>query len=119
MQVPGERETAEVAVAVVDDWQRRGIATALLDALSARARENGVERFRAYVSTDNAVVVDALERAGARRARGDGTELEFNVDVPGAEGLSDRLATALRAAGAGQLRLVARVARRFGIWPRG
>jgi RimJ/RimL family protein N-acetyltransferase len=60
VQVPREREAAEVAVAVVDDWQRRGVATALLSALSKRAHENDIERFRAYVSSENAVVVDAL-----------------------------------------------------------
>jgi RimJ/RimL family protein N-acetyltransferase len=118
VQVPRERETAEVAVAVADDWQRRGVATALLSALSRRAHENGIERFRAYVSSENAVVVDALTRAGATRApSADATELEFNVDVP-QEGLGERLGTALRAAGAGQLRLVERVGRRLGIWPR-
>jgi RimJ/RimL family protein N-acetyltransferase len=115
VQVPGERECAEVAVEVVDDWQRRGVATALLSALSGRALENGIERFRAYVSSDNAVVLDALERAGATRAPGGGAELEFEVDVP-RDGLGERLRTALRAAGAGQLRLVERVARRLGLW---
>jgi RimJ/RimL family protein N-acetyltransferase len=118
VQVPGEREAAEVAVAVVDDWQRRGVATALLAALSVRARANGVERFRAYVSSDNAVVRNALQRAGATRAPGDGAEeLEFEVDVP-RDGLGERLGTALRAAAAGQLRMVERVGRRLGIWPR-
>jgi RimJ/RimL family protein N-acetyltransferase len=115
VQVPGERERAEVAVAVVDDWQRRGVATALLGALSARARENGVEHFRAYVSSDNAVVLDALRRAGATRSPGDGAELEFEVEVP-RDGLGERLRTALRAAAAGQLRMVERVARRLGVW---
>jgi RimJ/RimL family protein N-acetyltransferase len=118
VQVPREREAAEVAVAVVDDWQRRGVATALLSALSKRARENEVERFRAYVSSENAVVVDALTRAGATRAPGaDASELEFNVEVP-QEDLGERLRTALRAAAAGQLDLVERVARRLGIWSR-
>jgi RimJ/RimL family protein N-acetyltransferase len=115
VQVPGERECGEVAVAVVDDWQRRGVASALLGALSARARDNGVERFRAYVATDNAVVVDALERAGAVRTSRDGAELTFEVEVP-EDGLGERLRTALRAAAAGQLRMVERVARRLGVW---
>ena len=114
VRVPGEPGHAEVAVAVVDDWQRRGVATALLMALSAQARENGIERFRAYVSSDNAVVVDALGRAGAVRTPATGAELEFEVEVPD-EGLGDRLGQALRAAAAGQLRMVERVARRLGI----
>jgi RimJ/RimL family protein N-acetyltransferase len=115
VQVPGEREAAEVAVAVADDWQRRGVATALLAGLSVRARENGVERFRAYVASDNSVVLDALERAGATSRRSEAGEIEFNVEVP-QEDLGDRLRTALRAAAAGQLELVERVVRRLGIW---
>jgi RimJ/RimL family protein N-acetyltransferase len=118
VQVPGEREVAEVATEVADDWQRRGVATALLAALSERALANGVERYRAYVSTDNEVVVDALRRHAATRTPFDGPELLFEVEVP-REGLGDRLDTALRAAGAGQLRLAKRVGRRLGIWPRG
>jgi len=118
VQVPRERDTAEVAVEVVDDWQRRGVASALLQALSRRARENDVNRFRAWVASDNSVVLDALERAGAVRGAREGAELEFNVAVP-RDGLGDRLREALRAAGAGQLRLAERVARRLGIWPLG
>jgi RimJ/RimL family protein N-acetyltransferase len=117
VQVPGDREIAEVAVAVVDDWQRRGVATALLGSLSERARENGVERFRAYVSSENEVVVDALRRAGALAANGESGELEFTVEVPSGD-LGERLREALRAAAAGQLRLAARVARRLGLLPR-
>jgi RimJ/RimL family protein N-acetyltransferase len=104
VQVPRER-----------DWQRRGVATALLAALSGRARENGVERFRAYVSSDNSVVLDALDRAGGTSSRSESGEIEFNVEVP-QEDLGDRMRTALRAAAAGQLELVERGARRLGIW---
>jgi len=46
-------EAAEVAVAVVDDWQGRGLAHALLTELSDRAQRAGVERFIALVQTDN------------------------------------------------------------------
>jgi GNAT superfamily N-acetyltransferase len=49
---------AEVAVTVVDDWQGRGAATALLERLVHRAREAGIEHFVAVVLPDNR---DALE----------------------------------------------------------
>src|SRR3954452_20060284 len=44
---------AEPAMVVVDDWQGRGVAAVLLDALVARAREEGVQRFVAPVLADN------------------------------------------------------------------
>jgi acetyltransferase len=46
-------ENAEVAVAVVDDWQGRGLAPVLLAELSRVAQQEGVERFIAFVQTDN------------------------------------------------------------------
>jgi RimJ/RimL family protein N-acetyltransferase len=118
VRVPGDRETAEVAVAVVDDWQQRGVATALMYALAERARENGIERFTALVSPENRVVLNALTGAGAERVGKDGGEIEFTVEVP-EDGLGDRLRDALRAAGAGQLRLAGEVARRLGLLRRG
>ncbi|MEA2375626.1 MAG: hypothetical protein QOD53_2089 [Thermoleophilaceae bacterium] len=114
VRVPGDRECAEVAVAVVDDWQRRGVATALMQALSQRARATGVQRFTALVSPENTVVLEALQGAGAQRTSADADEIEFTVDVP-ADGLGDRLGAALRAAGAGQLRLAGQVAKRLGL----
>ena len=95
---PGERESAEVAVGVVDDWHSRGVATALLDRLTERARENEIRRYTMIVSEDNDVVIGAIERAGARRtgATVEG-EIEFEFDLP-TEGVGERLQAALRAA---------------------
>jgi GNAT superfamily N-acetyltransferase len=44
---------AEVAVAVGDDWQRRGVGTVLADRLSADARAAGIARLRATMHADN------------------------------------------------------------------
>jgi RimJ/RimL family protein N-acetyltransferase len=96
VRAPRDRESAEVAVVVVDDRQGQGIGTALLDRLTERARENGITRYTALVSPDNDIVIGALERAGAERAgAGDDGDIEFGIDVP-AEGLGERLRTALR-----------------------
>src|SRR4051794_23445633 len=44
---------AEPAVAVVDDWQRRGVGTALLERLVDRAIEEGVTTFAGHVLAEN------------------------------------------------------------------
>lgn len=107
---PGEREAAELAVAVIDDWQRRGLGTQLVAALNDRARDEGIERYEVVVSVDNVHVIEALERHGAKRAAGsDPGTIDFVADVPPA-GVGPGLATALRAAASGQLRLPAAAA---------
>jgi RimJ/RimL family protein N-acetyltransferase len=48
-----EFDVAEVAIAVVDQWQRQGVGQALLEALRARALAAGVRRFEATMLRDN------------------------------------------------------------------
>jgi CRP-like cAMP-binding protein len=87
-------DTAEVAFAVIDDYQGRGLGTLLLGALTVAARENGVRRFRARLLSDNAAMRAVLRRAGARMDFAEPGVLETVVDVPAfGEGLPD-LATA-------------------------
>jgi GNAT superfamily N-acetyltransferase len=45
--------TAEVAVTVIDDWQRLGVGGLLLEVLSARAREEGIDTFTALMLATN------------------------------------------------------------------
>src|SRR3954454_10348062 len=89
VRTPGQRESAEVAVVVVDDRQNEGIGTALLDDLTERARQNGTTRYTALVSRDNDVVLGAIERAGAERTGGDEEEVEFALDLPAEGGLGE------------------------------
>jgi GNAT superfamily N-acetyltransferase len=44
---PDRPQAAKVAVTVVDDWQGRGLGTLLLEAISARARREGIRTFTA------------------------------------------------------------------------
>lgn len=118
VRTPGDRESAEVAVVVVDDWHNRGLGTALLDRLTDRARANGIERYTAIVSEDNDVVLRALDRAGAQRtSHGEDGEIEFVFDVP-AEGIGDRLAAALRAAALAPVDFLAQWVDRLAVWRR-
>jgi RimJ/RimL family protein N-acetyltransferase len=57
-------DDAELAITVADTWHGRGLATALLRVLTARAVEVGVKRFRAEMMADNEAVLRLLRRAG-------------------------------------------------------
>jgi RimJ/RimL family protein N-acetyltransferase len=48
-----EPDLAEVAFVVEDGWQGRGLGTILLDSVLSAAAARGIERFRAYVLTEN------------------------------------------------------------------
>jgi RimJ/RimL family protein N-acetyltransferase len=75
--------SAEVAVAVVDRYQGRGLATALLDELTERAREEGIERFTATALATNAEVIDLLRRLGpASTERSSGGVVEMEIQLP-------------------------------------
>jgi RimJ/RimL family protein N-acetyltransferase len=50
---PRHPDSADVAVAVVDAWQSRGIGTLLTNALARRAVEVGVRRFTLTMACDN------------------------------------------------------------------
>lgn len=61
---------AEFAVTVVDEWQRRGVGTALLQRLSERARQEGVKTFTALLLAENYEMRGLLEKLGRFRLKG-------------------------------------------------
>ena len=98
-----EPERAEASIAVVDEWQHRGVGTGLLDRLAARAREEGVTHFVALVLAENRDALDLFEGLGGAivaRTRDGNRELLIELPEPGAlEG--SPLADALREAARG------------------
>lgn len=56
--------TAEVAVAVADEWRGLGIATVLLDVVAERARASGIERFVAFCLARNHKAIRTLSKLG-------------------------------------------------------
>ena len=64
VRLSDDTEAAEVAVAVVDNWQRRGLARALLTELSRRAHHAGVRRFVALIRADNRDALALFRRVG-------------------------------------------------------
>jgi nucleotide-binding universal stress UspA family protein/RimJ/RimL family protein N-acetyltransferase len=76
-----DEDAAEPAIVVVDDWQHRGVAGHLLDALAARAREEGIRRFVAPVLAENSAAISAFRRLGATSHGPMGPEIELTVDL--------------------------------------
>jgi nucleotide-binding universal stress UspA family protein/GNAT superfamily N-acetyltransferase len=87
---------AEPAIVVADDWQGRGVAGALLDALAARAREEAVEVFRAPVLAENPEAIRLLSRLGDTTTRADGREVELEIVLRPEEEAAGRLRSLLR-----------------------
>jgi GNAT superfamily N-acetyltransferase len=107
---PADPSRAEVAVTVVDDWQRRGLGTLLLAELTERARQEHVSHFTALVSADNRSVRRLLDRLDApvEPIRLLGAAAEYEIEL-GPRGLGARLHDALRAAAEGYWHLPPRL----------
>lgn len=74
---------AEPAITVADDWQARGVGTALLHALLARALQERIERFDAPVLANNMEAIRVLEALGETTRRREGPELQLSIALPG------------------------------------
>jgi GNAT superfamily N-acetyltransferase len=57
-------QAADIAFAVEEDFQRRGIASRLLRQLAGIARANGIARFEADVLAENTPMLSVLRRSG-------------------------------------------------------
>jgi RimJ/RimL family protein N-acetyltransferase len=60
-----DRQAAEIALTIADDWQGRGLGTELLARLSHRGRQEGICRFTGVVSCDNVPMGMLLRSVGA------------------------------------------------------
>jgi len=71
MQQPG---VAEVAFAVIDEYQGQGIGAALLRHLAAIARDRGLNEFTAEVLPDNTAMLKVFEKSGLKPVAKRGTD---------------------------------------------
>jgi class 3 adenylate cyclase/GNAT superfamily N-acetyltransferase len=75
-------EVAEAAVAVIDDYQNRGIGKALLALLVESARERGIHAFRASVLGENDQMLRLLKSVGVLPNHWERGVAEFIVPLP-------------------------------------
>jgi GNAT superfamily N-acetyltransferase len=90
---------ADMALAVADAWQRRGIGHGLAVRLVERARANGIARLTGTTLADNMRARSLLERLGFRVCAAGGGVLEVALDVPPAPSRRPRYRGAPRTVG--------------------
>ena len=80
---PTARDTADLAVTVVDAWQGRGVGAALVQQLSRRARCEGIRAFTALMSADNVRARRLLHGlpGAVRLVERDGTTLAYELEL--------------------------------------
>ena len=87
-----EPGVAEVAFAVADDDQRRGIGMRMLEQLAEIAADRGIHRFDAEVMANNRLMLGVFEHAGfAVRRWGSGGELTVSLDITPTEAVLERI----------------------------
>jgi len=59
-----ERELPELAVAVRDDWQGKGLGSLLLSRVMAIGKENGFSRFEAMIDPQNKTIMHIFRQIG-------------------------------------------------------
>jgi RimJ/RimL family protein N-acetyltransferase len=74
--------SAELAIIVADDWQRRGVGFQLLRTLLRRAREENVTTISAEVLTDNSALLGLLRHFGHVDTEVSGTTTTATLRLP-------------------------------------
>jgi GNAT superfamily N-acetyltransferase len=92
---------AHVAVAVVEEWRGRGVATALLSRLAETARGMGVERFALACRATPEGASTLRHELGPAVVTG-GTDV-FHIELPARVGYATPLSHVLRNVAAGRL----------------
>ena len=76
-------DVAEVAVAVIDEFQRRGLGSVLLAELARVARKHGIKTFQLIVLPENREMLGLLRKMGwIHQARVVGGVYEISFDLP-------------------------------------
>lgn len=81
VRLPDSPDTAELGVTVADEWQGRGLGSALLARLSARALEVGIAYFTAQVLAENRTMLAMLPKLGKVETGTPGTVVDARIEI--------------------------------------
>ena len=86
-----EPGVAEVAFAVADGVQHRGIGMRMLEQLAEIAADRGIHRFDAEVAASNGAMLGVFEHAGFAVRRRGLSELTVSLDITPTEAARERI----------------------------
>ena len=82
-----EKTTAEVAFAVQDNWQRKGLGSYFFERLVKIAKDNGIHTFHAYVLVENSGMLKIFHRSGlVVETQTEGDVVRVSMKLPAAAG---------------------------------
>ena len=84
IRIPEQPDQAEVAITVLDSWQRRGLGTVLLSELAQRAAEEGIRYFVAEILAENRPMVTLAQQLGDAEVTGEGGTVSARIDLAAA-----------------------------------
>lgn len=74
-------KVAEVAIAVVDAWQGRGVGRALVKRLARRAQDGAIERFDAWILSENQPALALLSELGPTERTVEGSTVALDIEL--------------------------------------
>jgi RimJ/RimL family protein N-acetyltransferase len=76
-----EQDVAEVAISIVDSYQRKGLGRILFATLNIVAGQIGLEKFRTYVLSKNRFVLNTLKKFGILKQKNEGQITIVDIKV--------------------------------------
>ena len=76
-----EQDVAEVAISIIDSYQRKGLGRILFATLNIVAGQIGLEKFRTYVLSENSFVLNALKKFGILNQKNEGSVTIVDIKV--------------------------------------
>ena len=74
-------DSLRASVAVLDEWQGRGVARLLTAVLLLEAQQQGIDCFQAETLRENDDAVEFITSIGGRSVAGDGYTRSFRLDI--------------------------------------
>jgi ribosomal protein S18 acetylase RimI-like enzyme len=86
IRLSDDPRSADIALAVTDEFQGRGLGSILLESLVEVAQANGIDHFVGHVLADNAPMIALLKHAGAETSFEEPGVLVIDFDLPDSPG---------------------------------